>query len=98
MRTWGITNAVRLGKMTSSSADVVLDGVYVCIVRSRELYEAETIDEKTEIVGELTGDIGAHWYSHFQKTPITTPKKGTVQPEDAIEDTADKPGFEIVKF
>jgi hypothetical protein len=36
--------------------------------------------------------------SLFQKTPIITPKKQTVQPEDAIEDTAFKPGFEIVNF
>jgi hypothetical protein len=36
--------------------------------------------------------------STFQKTPIITPKKLTVQPVDAFEDTAFKPGFEIVKF
>jgi hypothetical protein len=36
--------------------------------------------------------------SLFQKTPIITTKKRTVQPGDAIEDTAFKPGFEIVKF
>jgi hypothetical protein len=29
---------------------------------------------------------------------MITPKKQTVQPGDAIEDTAIKPGFEIVKF
>jgi hypothetical protein len=29
---------------------------------------------------------------------IITPKKRTVQPEDAFEDTAFKQGFEIVKF
>ncbi len=34
----------------------------------------------------------------FQKTPLITPKKRTVQPEDAFEDTSFKPGFEIVKF
>jgi hypothetical protein len=36
--------------------------------------------------------------SLFQKTPIITPKKGTVQPGDAFEDTAFQPWFEIVKF
>jgi hypothetical protein len=36
--------------------------------------------------------------SLLQKTPIITPKKRTVQPGDAFEDTAFKPGFEIVKF
>jgi hypothetical protein len=36
--------------------------------------------------------------SLFQKTLIMTPKKRTVQPGDAFEDTALKPGFEIVKF
>jgi hypothetical protein len=45
-----------------------------------------------------------HW-SHFigldslfQKTLITTPKIRTVQPRDALEDTALEPGFEIVTF
>jgi hypothetical protein len=38
--------------------------------------------------------------SLFQKTPIIIPKKKkrTVQPGDAYEDTAFKPGFENVKF
>jgi hypothetical protein len=36
--------------------------------------------------------------SLFQKTQIITPEKRTVQPVDAFEDTAFKPGFEIVKF
>ncbi len=37
--------------------------------------------------------------SLFDKTPInTTKKKLTVQPGDAFEDTAFKPGFEFVKF
>jgi hypothetical protein len=36
--------------------------------------------------------------SFFQKTPIITAKKLTVQPGDALEDTAFTPGFEIVKF
>jgi hypothetical protein len=36
--------------------------------------------------------------SFFQKTPIINPKNRTVQPGDAFEDTAFKPGFEIVKF
>jgi hypothetical protein len=33
-----------------------------------------------------------------KKTPNITPKKRTVQPGDAFEDTAFKPGFEIVRF
>jgi hypothetical protein len=47
---------------------------------------------------------GEHWWhflgldSPFQKTPIITLKKRTVQPRDAFEDTAFKPGFEFVKF
>jgi hypothetical protein len=36
--------------------------------------------------------------SLLQKTLIIAPKERTVQPEDAFEDTAFKPGFEIVKF
>jgi hypothetical protein len=34
----------------------------------------------------------------FRKTLTITPKKLTVQPADAFEDTAFKPGFEIVKL
>jgi hypothetical protein len=34
--------------------------------------------------------------SLFHETPIITPEKRTVQPGDAFEDTAFKPGFEIV--
>jgi hypothetical protein len=34
----------------------------------------------------------------MKKFPIITPKERTVQPIDAFEDTAFKPGFEIVKF
>jgi hypothetical protein len=34
----------------------------------------------------------------FQKTAIITPKKRTVQPGNAFEDTAFNAGFEIVKF
>jgi hypothetical protein len=34
----------------------------------------------------------------FHKTPTITPKSRNVQPRDAFEDTAIKPGFEIVKF
>jgi hypothetical protein len=53
-------------------------------------------------LGELGGDIGAIKYvleSLFQKTPIITPKKRTVQPGDSLEDTTFRPGFEIiVKF
>ncbi len=36
--------------------------------------------------------------SLFQKTPIITLKKRTVQPRDAFVETAFKPGLEIVKF
>jgi hypothetical protein len=36
--------------------------------------------------------------SLFQKTPIIALKKRNVQPEDAFEDTAFNPLFEIVKF
>jgi hypothetical protein len=36
--------------------------------------------------------------SIFQKVLIITPTKRTNQPGDAVEDTAFKPGFEIVKF
>ncbi len=36
--------------------------------------------------------------SLFQKTPIIITKQQTVQPGDAFEDTAFKPGFKIVKF
>jgi hypothetical protein len=36
--------------------------------------------------------------SLFQKALIITPKKQTAQQGDASEDTAFKPGFEIVKF
>jgi hypothetical protein len=32
------------------------------------------------------------------KTPIITPKERTAKPGNAYEDTALKPGFEIVKF
>jgi hypothetical protein len=39
----------------------------------------------------LSGEIGLDFL--FQKTPIITPKKRTVQPGDAFEDTAFKPGF-----
>ncbi len=33
-----------------------------------------------------------------QKTPIIIPKKRTFKPEDAIENTAFKPGLKVVKF
>ncbi len=36
--------------------------------------------------------------SFFQKTPIISHKKWTVQPGDAFEDTAFKPGIEIAKL
>ncbi len=36
--------------------------------------------------------------SFFQKTTIITQEKQPVQSGDAFEDTAFKPGFEIVKF
>jgi hypothetical protein len=34
----------------------------------------------------------------FQKTPIIILKERTLQPGDAFEDTALKPGIEVVKF
>jgi hypothetical protein len=34
----------------------------------------------------------------LSENPDSNPQKGTVQPQDAFEDTAFKPGFEIVKF
>ncbi len=43
----------------------------------------------------------SHWIcldSLLQKTPIITPKKRTLQPGDAFEDTALKLGFKIVEF
>jgi hypothetical protein len=41
--------------------------------------------------------IGLHFLS--QETPIITKRrKKTIQPGDAFEDTAFKPGFEIAKF
>jgi hypothetical protein len=36
--------------------------------------------------------------SLFQDNMMITPKKRTVQPGDEFEETALKPGFEIVKF
>jgi hypothetical protein len=36
--------------------------------------------------------------SLFQNPAIITPKKGTVQPEGAFEDTAFNQWFDIVKF
>jgi hypothetical protein len=56
---------------------------------------------KTEKSRELKSDICAILMgldSLFQKTPIITSKKRTVQPGEAFEDTVFKPGFEIVKF
>jgi hypothetical protein len=50
----------------------------------------------------IDGKEGKMWQvgldSRFQKTPISTPKKRIVQPGNAIEDAAFKPGLEIVKF
>jgi hypothetical protein len=57
--------------------------------------------EDRKKVGELGCDIWCHLMSVdslFQKSPIITLKKQTVQPGDAFEDTAFKLGFEIVKF
>jgi hypothetical protein len=51
--------------------------------------------------GELRGDIGAVrcvLIPSFRKPRSPLPKKRTLQPRDAFEDTAFKPGFEIVKF
>jgi hypothetical protein len=55
-----------------------------------------------KMVKKICGNIGAIWYvltpSFRNPAPIITTKKQIVQPEDAFEDTAFKPGFEIVKF
>jgi hypothetical protein len=51
-------------------------------------------------VGESRCDIGAIRLvlnPSFRKLQ-SSPKKQTVQPGDAFEDTVLKPGFEIVKF
>jgi hypothetical protein len=66
------------------------------------LLPVSTIDyrcEDREKVGEWRDEIGAirKVLTFSFRTLITTPKKQTVQPEDAIEDTTFKPGFEIVK-
>jgi hypothetical protein len=42
--------------------------------------------------------IGLEFDSLFQKTPVIIPKKRTVHPGDAFENTAFQPVFEIVKF
>jgi hypothetical protein len=51
-------------------------------------------------LGDLRGKIGviSLVLSPSFRKPQSSPKKRTVQPEDAFEDTALKPGFEIVKF
>jgi hypothetical protein len=49
----------------------------------------------------LRGDIGAIRWAltpSFKNPNDHPPKKRTVQTGDAVEDTAFKPGFEIVKF
>jgi hypothetical protein len=51
-----------------------------------------TIGEKRDYIGAINLE------SYFQKIPIITPKKQTVQPGDANKGTALNPGFEIVKF
>ncbi len=51
-------------------------------------------DSRADVIGSI--HIGTD--SPFQKTPIITPKKWTVQPRVAFEDTAFKPGFEIGKL
>jgi hypothetical protein len=60
------------------------------------LYRCE---DKTK-VGELRGDIGAlrKVLTSSSRRPVYHPQKRTVQPGDAIEETAFNPGFEIVKF
>jgi hypothetical protein len=50
---------------------------------------------------ELRGGVGANWEvltPSFRKLRSSPPKKRTVQPGDAFEDTNFKLGFEIVKF
>jgi hypothetical protein len=63
----------------------------------------ETTDVKTEkTFASLKATLvllDRSWILYlFQKTLITMPKKRTVQPGDALEDTVFKPRFEIVTF
>ncbi len=56
-------------------------------------------EERDEIAWVIRDGIGAIVRdSLFQKTPIIIPKEPAVQPGDAYEDTAFKPGLEIVKI
>jgi hypothetical protein len=63
-----------------------------------------TIDYRCENrrkIDELRGDIGAIRYalnSSFRRPRSTPPKMRTVQPGEAFEGTAFKPGFDIIKF
>jgi hypothetical protein len=62
--------------------------IYVSIVLTLML----TLDYRCEdrnIVGMLRGDIDAiRWVLTLPESPIITPKKRTVQPGNAFEDTA----------
>ncbi len=59
-----------------------------------DIFRRESLDYRCEdrkkAVGELKDEIGA--------INLIPPKKRTVHSRDAFEDTAFKPGFEIVKF
>jgi hypothetical protein len=48
--------------------------------------------------GELRDDIGAIDSLFYRKPRSSPPRSRTVEPGDAFEDAAFKPGFEIVKF
>jgi hypothetical protein len=73
-------------------------------LQSSAAARVQSIDYKREDrsnVGELKGDIGVNRISFdflFQKTTIIASKKRTIQPRDALEDTAFKPGFENFIF
>ncbi len=59
------------------------------------------LDRKKKTVDELRGEIGAISQvlnPSLRKPQSSLPKKRSVQLGDAFEDTAFKPGFEIVKF
>ncbi len=66
----------------------------------------QNMDTRTEKIGELrAADIGAfnrYWLPLSEKTLLITPptqKKKRISPTgDAFEDTAGKPGIELVKF
>jgi hypothetical protein len=50
------------------------------------------------ISGDIIGAISQVLNPYFQKSLNIAPRKRTVQPGDALEDTAFKQGFEINKL